>query len=186
MKKLLRFVGLLIFAGVMFTGCQQNVDIETDKVELSDGTWDYTLTASFFTEKKWMTISGDVKITGTYEFNNGIGVLTNGLETENVTYKFSESASQDYIDNINAENKAKGMILLSVDGKTYVYKYEEAYDSNEFATAIVGEINDMIKAQNAVVKTNKKKTEYQITFTETTDKEDYKDTTGYTLTLKKK
>ena len=40
-------------AAVMFTGCQQNVDIETDKVELSDGTWDYTLTASFFTEKKW-------------------------------------------------------------------------------------------------------------------------------------
>lgn len=193
MKKLIKLIGLLFFSGLMFVGCQQNansksdnVEIETDNVELSDGTWDYTLSITFFTEKKWMTISGNDKINGIYKFNNGIGILTNGSETGNATYKFSESASQNYIDDINAENKDKGMTLLSVDGNSYSYKYDRAFDSNETETASVGEINDFCKKNNAVVKTNKKKTEYKITFSETTYDENFKDTNGYTLTLKKK
>ena len=73
MKKFAKLFGMLLVAGAMFVGCQQNVDIDTNEIKLSNGKWE---------SNTKVTNSADVNLMGTHYKSSG---TTNSKDVFKVT-----------------------------------------------------------------------------------------------------
>ena len=169
-------MGLLIFAGVMFTGCQQNVDIETDKVELSDGTWEI----EYEEKESWKDRSFSYEAIDVDCTRETFGSATCKIENEKITFINLFSNSTEWIiypddvslfvfdDELEYAKKEirKGKVEGSFDEKTIIIKYNSVQSEKDIAelNTYYNSYYEFLSLDEGqfVIKTNKKKTEYEI------------------------
>ena len=198
MKKLTKLFGLLLVAGALLTGCQQNVDIDTDELKLSNGKWE-------------MNLKNTESFEGT---EGGVSFKSSGTEKEKDTFKVSGDAIEYLSASGSGSGKiefpadtdatilefAKEMIAaglpdgveLKLDGTTFSYSY--TYTATEDDLKAKNDSNPKVSEikfpKVARIQTNKKKTEYKISWeTESTDSTDPANPTtekeSYNITFKK-
>ena len=167
MKKLLKFMGLLLVAGALFVGCQQNVDIDTDEVTLSNGDWKMTQTSSFsFTDEDGDKNSISSGLSASIEVANKIFTFTAVTQNTSISITLESESAAQYLKSIweaNLEPDEK----ISVSGKTVTIKSSYTLSDAEIAESFGGRYNaEHVEKgfQGAKIKTNKKRTEYKLTY----------------------
>ena len=200
MKKFAKLFGLLLVAGAMFVGCQQNVDIDTNEIKLSNGKWESNTT---------VTSSADVYLTGTHYKSSGttkskdvfkvtddVIEFLSGSESGSGKVEFDEGTSALALASAKlmiAANLPEG-VELTLDGTTYSYTYShtDTEDELKVQNAAKPKVSTMSSTLPKVarIQTNKKKTEYKVSYEqETTDSTDpdHPSTmkTTYLMTIKK-
>ena len=195
MKKLVKILGLLLVAGALFVGCKQNVDIDADKIELSNGTWDITYTTS--------GTASEMGLTGTVEATSKEAIKVSGdtytYLSSSYSVKFTvECGSADAAAAAKAELEAvfaaageEDMPSVSVSGSKLVLTSTETSDADDIAAMnedenLVSEFTGDLP-EGATLKRNKSKTEYKLTFVRKADPDDEDDADmNITVTIKKR
>ena len=180
MKKLLKFMGLLLVAGALFMGCQQNVNVDSDSIKLSDGTWDIDGTTSYSYE------ISSIKYSFSYFTDYTIKVAekkftykkaSGGLSASyTVPDSVPDSAMENYKKQVEEMYADEENVTIKVSGKTITVKISESATDEEIAkmNEVEHEAGDFAETfpDGAVIKTNKKKTEYKVTYTIPAENED--------------
>jgi len=175
MKKLVKLFGLLLVAGALFVGCKQNVDIDADKIELSNGTWDIKaeLTGAY-TEG---TLSGSIayimneaiKVSGdkfTYLSESQTIKVTLDCGSADAAAEAKASYDKVYAGNENAPT-------ISVSGSKLIMSQTNNADAEDIAA--MNEDENLVSEftgdfpEDATLKRNKSKTEYKLTYVEKAD-----------------
>ena len=189
MKKLLKFMGLLLVAGALFMGCQQNVDIDTDEITLSDGTWDanWNVSASYSDEGYKFKIATDTD--EQYKVADKIATL----KSSKTTYSYSMTLPDEATDAMITAFKEQMELskdddeTVTVKGKTITVKSTETMSAEDIAkakpTSATLEKEDF--PEGTVFKANKKKTEYKVTYNVAVTGELYS-SVKYEINFKKK
>ena len=170
MKKLLKFMGLLLVAGALFMGCQQNVDIDTDEITLSEGDWSMNQNSSFtFTDEDGYKASISAGFTA---------LIT--VEGDAFTFK---SVTRESVFSVTCPSEAEANYLkaawdlgketgetVSQNGKTVTSKTSNKLTDAELKEDFGGKYSakNVEKGfDGAKLKTNKKKTEYKLSYKDT-------------------
>ena len=178
MKKIAKLFGLLLVAGALLTGCQQNVDIVTDDISLSSGKWDvyYKYTASE-TENMYGV---SVKLSFTQESKGTISVSGDSCttlsqtSTMSETMTFPEGTPQATLDAALAEAKEEissatlnGLVISASETETATAAELEEMNKKS------SKVSDFKKTfpEHSLIKTNKKKTEYAISYEKANSKD---------------
>ncbi len=170
MKKLVKILGLLLVAGALFVGCKQEANIETDEIKLSNGTWDYVQKATgTVTEDLYsVSITSDFKMTFTVKDDNA--TVTKASEGMTLAWGFSSAeeaaALKPTIEQMFGDEEG---FTVTTSGSKVIVSGSEDYDADGIAEMNEGglkvsDIKDSFVGDGAVIKTNKKKTEYSITW----------------------
>lgn len=195
MKKLTKLLGLLLVAGAMFVGCQQEANIDTNEVKLSDGKWDivtsmstkikrglYTGSLSYGSSET-INVSGDTYTYISYSMNQGVSfTLPEGTDEKALT-AFATAMTSGESD--EGENKPTVLIngtTITITNSTTATA-EEIEEMNEQEHKISEDYTSELP-EGVVIKTNKKKTEYIVTWVVAAEDEDDFDS-NYTMTMKK-
>jgi hypothetical protein len=192
MKKITKLFGLLLVAGAMLVGCKMEPNIETNEIVLANGNWEmeetgfYSETSSSGTETTNMTIKATISVSG-----DEVTYLSMS-ESGTISYTLSESATAAEVQakKASAESLAsKNGGTVTVDGKTITITIpmisatdDEIAKMNKDKTTI-SELNQTCNENGGVIKRNRKKTEYTITYTITSSNPN--STSNYTIHLKK-
>ena len=193
MKKLVKLFGLLLVAGALFVGCKQNVDIDADKIELSNGTWDITSEASgAYTEG---TLSGSIayimkeaiKVSGdkfTYLSESQTIKVTLDCGSADAAAAAKASFDEKYAGKEDAPT-------ISVSGSKLIMS--QTYTSDAEDIAAMNEDENLVSEftgdfpEDATLKRNKSKTEYKLTYVHKADPDDEDDVDmKITATFKKR
>ena len=200
MKKLTKLFGLLLVAGALLTGCQQNVDIDTDEIKLSNGKWEMNSKVVETENGKTMGLSYEssqttkgkstFKVSGDdMEYLSGSTSLSGKIEfpadTNDATIEFAKGM---------IETMLPSGTELKQEGTTFSYSYSATATEDDIKGQNEGnpKVSSMSKSlpKAARIQTNKKKTEYKISWEEeskdTTDPENPESSkTTYLYTIKK-
>ena len=191
MKKLVKILGLLLVAGALFVGCKQEANIETDEIKLSNGTWDLEMRAAYSVTQSTFSASFASGENITFKVEGETYTVTKGSYNYSVTYDFgSEAAASAAKAQLESYYKAEDGFSVSTSGSKITVKSSQALDDEDIASMNKGDCNvsefSAMFPEDAVIKTNKKKTEYKITYTEKADPDDEDDyDVNYTVTIKK-
>jgi hypothetical protein len=192
MKKLVKILGLLLVAGALFVGCKQDVDPmsagspalfkdsavkkSADKVELSDGDWNFTITYKMgkdydavIEEYGWGKVSSNVLAVKAFKFKEKMKLDEDAKE-------LFKSASKDQLKAAAAnEVDEEGFTITDVflDGDYLVIEVkvsEEAIQEGYMGISDGGLISfdDLVAVDNVdgttiTINTDSKKTKYKIT-----------------------
>ena len=168
MKKLLKFMGLLLVAGALFMGCQQNVDIDTDEITLSDGTWDTNLNCNASYSDQGFSIKIATDTDEQYKVADKIATL----KSSKTTYSYSVTLPDEATDAMVTAIKEKMELTkddgetVTVKGKTITVKSTETMSAEDIAQEkpFTATLKKEDYPEGTVFKANKKKTEYKITY----------------------
>ena len=190
MKKITKLFGLLLVAGAMLVGCKMEPNIDTNEIVLANGNWEmeesgvYTATSPLGTETSNVTLKGTFSVSG--DEITFLSLSQSSIET----FTFSESATAAEVQakKTSAEALAgKNGGTVTVDGKTItitipmrVATEDELANMNKGKNAI-SDLNKDCVEYGGVIKRNKKKTEYNISYTVSSNGV----TETYTYNLKK-
>lgn len=193
MKKITKLFGLLLVAGAMLVGCKMEPNIDTNEIVLANGNWEMEYTAvetgtleEGYPETTNMTVKATVSISG--DEITFVSMSQGG--TQIVT--FPETATDTEIQIVKGFLEIYAATVggtVTVDGKTITstYPMRDCTEAEIAAMNIqkqkVSDWNDECTKNNGVIKTNRKKTEYNISYTSTS--ENSKGSTSYTIHLKK-
>ena len=192
MKKLVKILGLLLVAGALFVGCKQNVDIDADKIELSNGTWDITSEASgaytqgalsgsiAYISKEAIQVSGDKS---TYLSVSQTIKATFDCGSADAAAAAKAGFDEAYAGNENAPSiSVSGSKLIM--SQTYTADAEDIEEMNKDEN-LVSEFGYL--PEGATLTRNKSKTEYKITYVQKADPDDEDDADmTVTVTIKKR
>lgn len=193
MKKLLKFAGLLLIAGALFTACSTEPNIVTDKFDLSDGNW------KFVSQSSQSYKSSDGKIQNMSEKEDVTVTIAGGVITptaivtsasQSMTYP--EGTDQSVIDaeKAKAEKYKEEGDTVTVNGTTITLTYAPV-ENDPKALAEFKKDSPTVEAFNSdipegmVIKSNKKKTEYTFSYTEEETISGYTYTVSVTGSIKK-
>ena len=193
MKKLVKLFGLLLVAGALFVGCKQNVDIDADKIELSNGTWDIKaeLTGAYtegalsgsiaYIMKEAIKVSGDKF---TYLSESQTIKVTLDCGSADAAAEAKASYDKAYAGNENAPT-------ISVSGSKLIMSQTNDADAEDIAAMNEDEnlVSELVGdfPEDATLKRNKSKTEYKLTYVEKADPDDEDDVDlKATVTFKKR
>lgn len=190
MKKLLKFLGLLLVAGALFMSCQQNVDISTSEINLSDGTWAMTQTVSVsYTDE-------EIKYSVKSGFDANIAVDGDAFTFKSVTENSTFSATvPSGMSSILAATKEKWEAekepgeTITIDGNTITSKVSRKLSESELKEDYGGKYNSKHVEKGfdgAEIKTNKSKTEYKLTMNTTRKANGAEHSAKLVITFKKK
>ena len=194
MKKLIKFLGLLLVAGAMFVGCQQEANIDTNEVKLSNGKWDivssmstkikkglYTGTLSYGSSET-INVSGDTYTYISYSGNQSVSfTLPEGTDETALRTLAALMTGGGEDDEDKPTVTINGTTLTITD--SYTATAEEIEEMNEEEHKISEDYTSELP-EGVVIKTNKKKTEYIVTWVVAAEDEDDFDS-NYTMTMKK-
>ena len=192
MKKLLKFMGLLLVAGALFMGCQQNVDIDTDEITLSDGTWDYNKTTTVAYEQTSIKYSWNYFSEGTFKIADKKFTYIKWSVGTSASFTVPDSTPDSYMDEYKKQVEKMPSLsgaTVTVNGKTITAKYTKSATADEIAEMNEGDLvaGDFAEGlpDDATIKRNKNKTEYKVTYTIPAEDEDDYDA-KVVITFKKK
>lgn len=194
MKKLIKFLGLLLVAGAMFVGCKQEANIDTNEVKLSNGKWDIVSSMSTKTKRGGYTgsvsntssetinVSGDTYTYISYSGNQSVSfTLPEGTDEAALRTLAALMTGGDEDDEDKPTVTINGTTLTITD--SYTATAEEIAKMNEDENKISEDYTSNYP-EGTVIKTNKKKTEYKITWVVAAEDEDDFDM-NYVITMKK-
>ena len=196
MKKLVKILGLLLVAGALFVGCKQEVNIDATEVKLSNGNWDvsFVMSATMSESDGYKMAmesksSGAIKVDGetfTYLSYTSTGSIIITCPSAEVA-----AAAKDTMNSQLAPFFGEDDFTVKVDGAKIIASASETATAEQLAymnkgTNLVSEAFDYSDEEGVVIKTNKKKTEYKITYADKADPDDEDDyDVNYTITIKK-
>ena len=174
MKKITKLFGLLLVAGAMLVGCKMEPNIDTNEIVLANGNWEmeetgfYSETSSSGTETTNMTIKATISVSG-----DEVTYLSMS-ESGTISYTLSESATAAEVQAKKASAESFASMnggTVTVDGKTItitipmrVATADEIANMNKGKDSI-SDLNKDCVENGGVIKRNKKKTEYNISYT---------------------
>ena len=195
MKKFVKLFGLLLVAGALFVGCKQEVNIDATEVKLSNGNWDISFVMSAtMSESDGYKMAMESKSSGAIKVDGETFTYLSYTDTGSIiiTCPSAEEAALAK-DSMNAEFEEMfgDDFTVKVDGAKIIASASETATAEQLAymnkgTNLVSKAFDYSDNEGVVIKTNKKKTEYKITYTEKADpdvEDDYD--VNYTITIKK-
>ncbi|MBR4179821.1 MAG: hypothetical protein IKR45_03875 [Treponema sp.] len=196
MKKLVKILGLLLVAGALFVGCKQEANIDATEVKLSNGNWDMSFVMSatmsesdgykMAMETKY---SGAIKVEGetfTYLSYTATGSIIITCPSAEVAALAKDTMNAEFEEWFEGDD-----FTVKVDGSKIIASASETATAEQLAnmnkgTNLVSKVFDYSDVEGAVIKTNKKKTEYKITYTDKADPDnEYDYDVNYTITIKK-
>ncbi len=175
MKKLFKFMGLLLVAGALFMGCQQEASISTDEITLSNGTWNIVYAQKCSYKDTTTNYDLAIKTTNdqTYKVANDLGTLLKGSYEYSMSItlpaEYSEAVISAAVDGYE-ETLEEGQ-SIKVNGRTIiisekeVFTQEEIDEQNERGLIITKNMED--NWSGATITTNKNKTVYKVSYTKT-------------------
>lgn len=172
MKKLVKILGLLLVAGALFVGCKQEANIETDKVELSNGTWDLVQKGTATVSEDGYSVSISENYNVTFKVADKLVTFTKGSYGMSMTWGFGSSEEAAALKpTIEKMFGGEEGVTVTASGSNVIVSASEDFDEEEIADMNKGELKasdfiDSYITDEAVIKTNKKKTEYLITWKE--------------------
>ncbi len=192
MKKITKLFGLLLVAGAMLVGCKMEPNIDTNEIVLANGNWEMeetvvaTGTNTKGTETTNMTIKATISVSG--DEVTFLSMSQGGTDV----YTLNDSATAADVENEKKDAEKYANIVggsVTVDGKTITITIpmisatdDEIAKMNKDKTTI-SELNQTCNENGGVIKRNRKKTEYTITYTITSSNPN--STSNYTIHLKK-
>ena len=110
MKKLLSFIALLFVAGVLFTACMQNPNIDVAEISLSNGTW-YIITKSNSTYEDSETGEGVVfkskEVEQLCNISDGKGTFKSVKTVETFSVKLPSGTKPDTLYKVKEQLESK-------------------------------------------------------------------------------
>ena len=176
MKKLVKILGLLLVAGALFVGCKQEANIETDKIEFSNGKWDIVSTAS-----AKMTDEDVGAFDMAIRYNETIQVTGDSYKYLKMSYTMSmtyEMPTEAEAAQLKQYLELQSGVTVTVSGKkvtaskTTTADADEIADMNEDENKISEDYSAADYPEGTIIKTNKGKTEYKISYKYKSEGED--------------
>lgn len=174
MKKLLKLLGLLLIAGALVVSCTPSGDDgkTTDKIELSDGTWEMESTgsASSSVTQNGMTVTESVSyiMKETFTVDGDNITVTAGSNTMKMTMEYpADYASLLTMMKPGLEEQG---YTVTISGSKLTATQTEVMDDAEIAkmnaeNPKVSELTDDLP-EDAEITVNSNKTKYTVKFTE--------------------
>ncbi len=198
MKKLVKILGLLLVAGALFVGCKQEANIDATEVKLSNGNWDISFVMSAtMSESDGYKMAMESKSSGAIKVEGETFTYLSYTSTGSIiitcpSAEVAAAAAQDSdLLKLMMGEDIEGDFTVKVDGSKIIVSASETATAEQLAymnkgTHLVSKTFDYSDDEGVVIKTNKKKTEYKITYVEKADPDDENDyDVNYTITIKK-
>lgn len=173
MKKLLSFIALLFVAGVLFTACMQNPNIDVAEISLSNGTW-YIITKSNSTYEDSETGEGVVfkskEVEQLCNISDGKGTFKSVKTVETFSVKLPSGTKPDTLYKVKEqlESKKDPDAEVTIKDTTVTMQLNKQASAEELAAANAEPFSAVNMEKNypekATIKTNKKRNKYTVSF----------------------
>ena len=167
MKKLLSFIALLFVAGVLFTACMQNPNIDVAEISLSNGTW-YIITKSNSTfEADAKTVVKTKEIEQLCNISDGKGTFKSVKTVDTYSVQLPSGVKIIQVKE-ELESKKDPDAEVTIKDTTVTMQLNKQASAEELAAANAEPFSAVNMEKNypekATIKTNKKRNKYTVSF----------------------
>ena len=170
MKKLLSFIALLFVAGVLFTACMQNPNIDVAEISLSNGTW-YIITKSNSTfEADAITVVKTKDVEQLCNISDGKGTFKSVKTVDTYSVQLPSGVKTDQLIQVKEELESKKDpdAEVTIKDTTVTMQLNKQASAEELAAANAEPFSAVNMEKNypekATIKTNKKRNKYTVSF----------------------
>ena len=185
MKKLLKFMGLLLATGLMFTSCLMSPGIDAEDITLTDGTWTINYKSSASYTYKNVKYTDEYTSSYTMIVANEKGTVTGGSYGFTYVMTLPDDSQVQSCKSFYEKNYTDATV--TVKGKTVTVKKTTNYPASDFEgyTYKVKNLEANLP-KDAVIKRNLTKSEYKATYTDKYESDDLTYDIKHVVTYKKK
>ena len=170
MKKLLSFIVLLFVAGVLFTACMQNPNIDVAEISLSNGTW-YIITKSNSTfEADAIKVVKTKDVEQLCNISDGKGTFKSVKTVDTYSVQLPSGVKTDQLIQVKQELESKKDpdAEVTIKDTTVTMQLNKQASAEELAAANAEPFSAVNMEKNypekATIKTNKKRNKYTVSF----------------------